>query len=379
MASHSVGGKKRSRLRFEKAKAHGSDVMNNLADKLANEGQVNGRPLDIESLTVPSGWIDTAPVLCHQPLDYLTRLAVRARVAAPAKTLKFEAFSDRWMVTLGHMFGVVLDPGNHIKGVWHLSIPEGLKEVLWKEMNGAQVLGHRYYGQGHDRSDMGRFCRCGVEMSLGHVLLGCGAYQLQPLISILQTALGALHPESNFRTLSPDSWGASPWYPLLALKTLEEMAYPIVKGRKRILRKLKRTRQQREWIIGNYYWALWKWRMKEIHDTSFNFLPANCVASLHDTLAMPVPAHLLTRSAEDGGGEGPPLAVPGPASAALMGDLTKLPPPVSHVLAEGTGRRLSDKGKSILRALQAPTAIECPHSLPRGKVILRALTDNAYT
>ena len=25
-------------------------------------------------------------------------------------------------------------------------IPEGMKEVLWKEMNGAQVLGHRYYG-----------------------------------------------------------------------------------------------------------------------------------------------------------------------------------------------------------------------------------------
>ena len=118
------------RLRLEKAKAHGADVMNNLADKLANEGRVNGRLLDIGSLTVPGGWIDAAPVLCHQPLDYLTKLVVRAQVAAPARTMKFEAFSDRWMVTLGHMFGVVLDPGNYIREVWRLSIPEGLKEVL---------------------------------------------------------------------------------------------------------------------------------------------------------------------------------------------------------------------------------------------------------
>ena len=201
------------RLRFEKAKAHEDDVMNNLADKLANEGRVKGRVLDIGSLTVPDGWVDTAPVLCHQPLDFLTKLVVRARVGAPARTLKFEAFSDRWMVTLGQMFGVVLDPGNYIKEVWHLTVPEGLKEVLWKEMNGAQVLGHRYHGHGHERSDMGRFCLCGLEMTLGHILLGCDVYRLQPLMAVLLAALGALHPGSSFKTLSPDSWGASPWYP----------------------------------------------------------------------------------------------------------------------------------------------------------------------
>jgi len=365
-------------LRFEKAKAHDNDVMNNLANKLANEGRVKGRVLDIGSLTVPSGWLDTAPVLCHQPLDYLTKLVVRARVTAPAKTLKFEAFSDRWMVTLGHMFGVVLDPGNYIKEVWRLSIPEGLKEVLWKEMNGAQVLGHRYYGRGHEKSDMGRFCLCGVELTLGHILLGCGAYQLQPLMLVLQTALDVLHPGSSFKTLSPDSWGTSPWYPLLALKALEEAAYPIVKGRKKILKGLKKSRQRREWIIGNYYWALWKWCMKEVHDASFNFLPANCVTSLRDTLAMPVPTHLLAQSAEDGNDEKPPEITPGPASAPLVGDLTRLPPPMSRILAGDAGRQLSSKGKSILRALQAPVTVEGPHCLSRKEAILRALTDNAY-
>jgi len=366
------------RLRFEKAKAHGDDLMNNLADKLANEGRTQGRILDIGSLTVPGGWVDTAPVLCHQPLDYLTKLVVRARVGAPAKTLKFEAFSDRWMVTLGHMFGVVLDPGNYIGRVWHLTIPEGMKEVLWKEMNSAQVLGHRYYGQGHERSDMGRFCPCGLEMTLGHILLGCDTYVLQPLMTVLLAAMDALHPGSSFKTLSPDSWGTSPWYPLLALGSLEEIAYPIVKGRKKVLKKLKKSRQRREWMIGNYYWALWKWRMKEIHNTSFNFVPANCVASLRDTLSIPVPAHLLTRPAKDEDSEEPANTTPNRAPAPLSGKLTRLPPPVSHIMGGVTEGRLSGKGRSILRALQAPVANECAHRLSGREAILRALTDDAY-
>ena len=366
------------RLRFEKATAHGNDVMNNLADKLANEGRVKGRVLDIGLLTAPAGWIDTAPVLCHQPLDYLTKLVVRARVGAPAKTVKFEAFSDRWMVTLGHMFGVVLDPGNYIKEVWRLTIPEGMKEVLWKEMNGAQVLGHRYHGWGHGRSDMGRFCLCGMEMTLGHILLGCDTYRLQPLMTVLLTVLGALHPGSSFKTLSPDSWGSSPWYPLLALGRLEETAYPIVKGRKKILKALKKSRQKREWIIGNYYWALWRWRMNEIHDAGFNFIPANCVATLQDILAEPVPAHLLPRPDEEGGSVEPPAAPPANAPAPLLGDLARLPPPVSHLLGEDTGKQLSRKGKSILRTLEAPVVDGHPHRLSGREAILRALTDDAY-
>jgi len=367
------------RLRFEKAIAHGDDVMNNLADALANEGRTKGRPLDISSLTIPSGWVDSAPVLCHQPLDYLTKLVVRARTGAPAKTLKFEAFSDRWMVALGNMFGVVLDPGNYVGKVWSLTIPEGLKEVLWKEMNGAQVLGHRYYGQGHAKSDMGRFCSCGVEMTLSHILLGCSAYLLQPLMTCLLTVLDTLHPGSSFKTLSPDSWGASPWFPLLALGALEDAAYPIVKGRKKILKGLKKSRQQREWVVGNYYWALWKWRMKEIHDASFKFVPTNCAASLHTLLSTPVPAHLVKRETADGGSKGPPDAAnPSLATAPPVGDLGNLPPPVSHLLRQGAGMQLSEKGKAIRRAILAPPMNERSRCLPRREAILRALTDDAY-
>jgi len=315
------------------------------------------------------------PVLCHQPLDYLTRLVICARVGTPAKTMKFEAFSDRWVVTLGQTFGIVLDPGIYIKKVWSLTIPEGMKEVLWKEMNGAQVLGHRYFGQGRAKSDLGRICSCGSEVTLGHILVGCAAYRLQPLMATLMATLDALHPVSSFKTMSPDSWGTSPWYPLLALKELEETAYPIVKGRKKILKDLKKSRQWREWLIGNYYWALWKWRMKEIHEMDFTFVPVNCVASLLDTLSTPIPAHLVTAEMED---DKEPGVIPSSTFIPQSSDLARLPPPISHLLGQGASRRLSSKGRSILCAIQAPITSGHSHHLSRREAILRALTDDAY-
>jgi len=200
---------------------------------------------------------------------------------------------------IGNVFGVVLDPGSHIGRIWNLTIPEGLKEVLWKEMNGAQVIGHRYYSTRQAKSDMGRFCACNDEMSLQHILLGCDAYKLQPLLDILTDTLHNISPDNSFKTLHPDAWGHSPWYPLLALKEIEESVLPILKGRKALLKALKKTRQRREWVIGNYYWALWKWCMKEIHEDRFKFVPWLCRSLLKDKLLSPVPAHLVTQMAED--------------------------------------------------------------------------------
>jgi len=103
------------------------------------------------------------------------------------------------------------------------------------------------------------------------------------------------------------------------------------------------------------------------------------VASLHDTLAKPVPAHLLTQRIEEEN-DGKPLSTPPVrAPAPLVGDLTKLPLPVSHLLGSDTGKRLSSKGESILRAIRAPTTNERLHVLPRREAILRALTDDAYS
>lgn len=194
-------------ISFVKAKAHGDDINNNVADRLANKGRISGQVLDISALQVPPGWVDTAPVLCHQPLDYLTRLVVRNRILAPTRTNKFGKFSDRWTVMISTLFDIVLDPGKHIGGVWHLTIPEGLKEVLWKEMNDALVLGNKYFGTKYEKSDMGRTCPCGHVMSLGHILLGCSKYDLQPLLTTLLDALKTVSPVSMFRTLHPDEWG----------------------------------------------------------------------------------------------------------------------------------------------------------------------------
>jgi len=277
-------------ISFVKAKAHRDDINNNIADKLANEGQVSGRVLDLSTLVEPAGWVDMAPVLCHQPLDYLTRLVVWANIPAPTSTLKFGRFLDRWTVTIGMLFDKVLDPRSHVSRVWSLTIPEGLKEVLWKEMNGAQVIGHRYHGRRSAKSDMGRVCTCGLEMLLGHILLGCRTYNLQPLITVLLESLQVVSPRSTFRTLHPDKWGSSPWYPLLALRTLEETALPIFKGRKKVLKELRSSRCEQEWIIGNYYWMLWKWRMKEIHDNNFKFMPFLCTTPLREALKMPSPS-----------------------------------------------------------------------------------------
>jgi len=272
------------------AKAHGDDLNNNIADRLANEGWVSGRIFDISTIIVPRGWVDVAPVLCHQPLDYLTRLVVRNRILAPAGTLKFGRFSDKWTVMIGTLFNKVLDPGSHIRKVWSITVPEGLKEVFWKEMNSALVLGHRYYGTRNKKSNLGQVCLCGQEMSLGHILLGCTKYDLWPLFAVLQSALLTVSPKSAFRTLHLDKWGSSPWYPILALQAIEETALPIFKGRKKMLKALKLSRPKREWLIGTYYWMLWKWHMKEIHEDDFKFVPILCVTPLKEALLQPCPA-----------------------------------------------------------------------------------------
>jgi len=356
------------RLRFEKAKAHSDDIMNNLADALANEGHVSSRTFNIGSITVPTGWVDTAPVLCHQPLDYLTKLTVHTRVRAPAKSITFKSFSDRWMVMIGNMFGIILDPGNYIGKVWDLSVPEGLKEVLWKEMNGVQVLGHRYFGTGSAKSDMGRYCLCRSKMSLGHILLGCEAYKLQPLLATLLETLTDISPASSFKTLTPDTWGISPWYLLLALKELEESAFLIVKGRKSMLKKLKKTRQKRVWVIGNYYWALWKWRMKEIHDAKFTFVPWMCADSLWDILRTPVPPHMLKGTIEDEESDKPSA----PSTGVRLPDASGSSGHVSFTCPPAPGAHLSAKGKSILHAIRAPVDVHRSHLPTRQEVILHS-------
>jgi len=83
------------RISFVKAKAHADDANNNLADFLANQGRLQGCVMDLSQLVPPTNWVDTALVLAHQPLDFLTKLVVRHSVTAPTSMLRFTCFADR--------------------------------------------------------------------------------------------------------------------------------------------------------------------------------------------------------------------------------------------------------------------------------------------
>jgi len=351
------------RLAFQKAKAHADDVNNNLADSLANEGRLHGRVMDLGSLEAPAGWVDRSPVLAHQPLDFLTKLVVRHRVPAPSSTLRFTRFSDRWTVTMWNLFGDVLDPGRYIANVWKLNVPPKLQETLWKEMNGALTLGHRYHG----RSELGRRCKCGAEMSLDHVLVGCVRYRLDNLQAVLLERLRKVSPLLPARSLRPDEWGHSPWYPLLALRRLEQGKFRPSRTLMRPNEALSLSRPVREWLVGNYFWHLWRWRMKEIHDPSFLFIPDLFVSTLAAALDSAPPVQKRREAAPRAATPLPPhvqpVASPDPVTAGGQGG------------ALGRAPAISGRQAALIQVLRAQSE---PPAHGRRAAILRALTDSAY-
>jgi len=337
-------------VEFVKAKAHGVDAWNNRADSLANEGRVSGRPYDLWALNTPDGWVDHQPVLAHQPLSYLTDLVVRESILPPLSSWKSSPFCDRWVVSMARIFGIYLDVDTYAPAVWTINVPVGFRETLWREMNGAQAIGHRYKG----KRDLLRTCPCGVELSLDHILLGCVWYNLSALEQVLHGRLKEVSPGLYHKSLHPDSWKPSPWYPLLALRRVEQGSIKPTKTVPGPNKAFSDSRKAREWVIGSFFWAVWKWRMKEANEPSFRFLPERQVETLRALLA-------------DGGGT--VMTVPGagndPRPIVQDGDLSKLPPPISHILGEGDGTRhdgkrarggrgLSRRGKAILQALTVP-------------------------
>ena len=341
-------------IEFVKAKAHGDDIWNNRADSLANEGRVSGRPYDLWTLVTPDGWIDHRPVLAHQPLSYLTDLVVRESVMPPLSSWKSSPFCDRWVVSMARVFGIYLDVDTYAPAVWAINVPVGFRETLWREMNGAQAIGRRYKG----KHDLLRTCPCGAELSLDHILLGCVRYNLSVLEQVMHDRLREVSPKLYHKSLHPDSWKPSPWYPLLALRRVEQGSIKPTKAIPKPDKALSDSRRVREWVIGSFFWAVWKWRMKEANEPGFRFIPLRQVDTLCALLAGESSA--VTAAVPGvGGGPQPPVQV---------GDLSKLPPPVSHYLGGGSdakpseadgGRslRLSRRGRSILRALTVPDVV----------------------
>ena len=249
------------RLDFSWVKGHSSDHMNCLADALANEGRIDGRILDLGSLRPPPGWVDVSPVLNGSPLHDITTSLTSAIVPTPLISDKFRDFRSRWYWFFRSVFSRNPDFGQYFSHIWSANLPAGFRNLIWKDSSAALPIGHRYHGP---LADM-RVCPCSCPMSLSHILTRCDAFPVSSLYpDVLLPRLSKLAPSVSFRTMYPDEW-SSPvgvtWFPLLCLKFLEYA------GPSRAERKvLNSSRSDREWAIGSFFWAIWKYRMKLIHE-----------------------------------------------------------------------------------------------------------------
>ena len=249
------------RLDFSWVKGHSSDHMNYLADALANEGRINGRELSLDSLRPPPGWVDVSPVLNGAPLHDITSSLSSALVPTPLTSDKFRDFRSRWYWFFHSVFSRCLDFGLYFSHIWSANIPAGFRNLIWKDSSAALPIGHRYHGP----LDEMRVCPCSCPLSLSHILSGCAAFPVSPLfLDILLPRLRELAPSVSFRTMFPDEWSSRDglcWFPLLCLKSLE------YSGTSRAARRrLNSSRSDREWAIGSFLWAIWKYRMKLIHE-----------------------------------------------------------------------------------------------------------------
>jgi len=275
----------RGRVSFVKVKAHSGNPMNDLADMLANEGRLTGRPLHIPDLRTPSGWVDSHPVLSHQPVSYLSSLLVRYMVVAPLRAWRSSFFADRWAVSMFGLFGRVLDVGRYVSAIWTINVPVGLREVLWKE-----TLGSLPFSSPDWVSTRVPFtCRCGVRLSLDHIFTGCASYDLAPLLASLEERLRIISPPLlHLRSLRPDEWHPSPWYPLIALKAVEVGAARPSKACPKPDQALATSRPSREWAIGSFLWFVWKKRMKELFASpGYTFSVTDSVGEFRALLRLP--------------------------------------------------------------------------------------------
>ena len=266
-------------LKFSWIKGHSGDDGNEHADHFARLGAINDHWLfDLSDISVPPGWVDTAPVLNHQPLAHLSYLIVRDSTPSPLLSDRFRPFCENWSSWMVGHFNIHLDITKHFHRIWTVNIPPGLKGLLWKLASNSLPLGKNWHGT----SDFGRTCRCGSPMSASHVWMGCPSYDLAPLLALLCEKLRLLY-HGPHRTLRPNEWGPPFWYPLFVLRPLESYL-PLAREDRRLLGD---SRDDREWAIGSYLWYIWAARMKEIMEPDRNFIPASCVPILRDILVLP--------------------------------------------------------------------------------------------
>ena len=265
-------------LRFSWVKGHSGVEENEIADGLARSGvESDLHELDVSSLFTLMGWVDDTPVLNFQSLSHLTYAIVRDQTPNPIMGPKFESFRMEWAVWMQGVFSQDVDILRVYESLWTINIPKGLRELLWRSSSGSLPIGHQWHG----RSPLGRDCHCGHEFTLGHVWEGCGSYHMWPLREILLDSMSAVDG-GNHRTLLVASWPSPYWFPLLCLKQLEKSLNISRKEQ----RSLRNTRARREWILGSYLWSVWKWRIKEVMDEHFTFIPSAFTGFLRTELGV---------------------------------------------------------------------------------------------
>ena len=259
-----------SLLKFSWVKGHSGVYGNKRADKAAALGVKHSHfYFSVMQPLLDPGWVDSAPVLNHQPLSHLTYLVVRDSVPPPLLGPKFAAFCLEWLTYFHEVFDTQVNLLRHFQSLWTVNIPPGLWELLWKYAAGSLPLGLQWHGT----SDLGRTCRCGSMMSLSHIWAGCPAHDLTPLFDLLDSKMHLLE-SGSLKSLWPCNWPAPFWFPLIALKPLESQSSILVHVRRR----LGRSRQAREWALGSWFWYVWKQHMKEVMEPAYHFLPIHHVS-----------------------------------------------------------------------------------------------------
>ena len=156
------------------------------------------------------------------------------------------------------MFYISLDPGLLVHRIWNMDVHPRLKELLWKDITGSLPLGSSWRG----RLQLGCSCSCGSELTLLHIWSGCPDHIITPLVEIVHSHISSLQGHSA-SLLSLNIWlWSHPWFPLLALRELENsrrLGKPTSKT-------LKSTRPEREWAVGSLLWLLWTNRMSQVHN-----------------------------------------------------------------------------------------------------------------
>ena len=252
------------KLRFSWTRAHANDAMNNTVDLLAKQGLLPASPhLVIADIKPPPRWVDDGPVLNNQLLAFLTDMVV---ASSPPLFLspKFASFSSSWSSYMLRAFSARLDPTEHAPLIWKVNIPVGLRELLHKQILSSLPIGDSWHG----KLTLGQVCRCGATLSLEHIWASCPSYDLRSCQFVLHEHFLSLHPGTS-PSAQPWLWPSPVWFPLLSLKSLDNM--PGIDPANR--RTLGKSRSKREWALGSFLWFIWKHRMKEVHDSSYRFIP----------------------------------------------------------------------------------------------------------